>query len=319
MAPQTGERFTGGVDLEADLPPGLSARPLRMTDAGAVFQVMAALERAEIGSADIEEADIVADWQRPSVDVPGVTMGVFAEDRLVGYAEAARDGRCDAAVHPAWHGRGIGTALARWMQHRSRELGARRVGMPVPQGGSGDRLLEALGYHVAWTSWVLRLPEGADIEPRPLPDGLLLRAARPQEYRAVQQVVDEAFLEWADREPQTYEDFEARVLRRPGFEPWQVRVVVGSDGVVGAAVVVMARDEEGAPVEGYVDQLAVRRDRRGRGLAQALLVDAFGRARAHGAPAVGLATDSRTGALSLYEKVGMVVTQTWVHRAVDLG
>ncbi|QFG70080.1 GNAT family N-acetyltransferase [Ornithinimicrobium pratense] len=290
-----------------------------MADARAVYQVMAALERAEIGSADIEEADIVADWQRPSVDVPSVTLGVFAGDRLVGYAEAARDGRCDAAVHPDWHGRGIGTALARWMQHRSRELGASRVGMPVPQGGTGDRLLQALGYHVAWTSWVLRLPEGADIEPRALPDGHVVRVARPEEYRAVHQVVDEAFLEWADREPQPYEDFEAGVLRRPGFEPWQVRVVARSDGIVGAAVLVMARDEEGAPVEGYVDKLAVRRGRRGLGLAQALLVDAFTLAREHGAPAVGLATDSRTGALSLYAKVGMVVTQTWVHRAIDLG
>ncbi|WP_238154323.1 GNAT family N-acetyltransferase [Ornithinimicrobium sufpigmenti] len=306
------------MSIEESLPPGLSARPLTIADARAVYQVMADLERAEIGSADIEEADIVADWQRPSVDVPAVTLGVFAGDRMVGYAEAARDGRCDAAVHPDWHGRGIGTALARWMQHRSRELGARTVGMPVPQGGTGDRLLEALGYHVAWTSWVLRLPEGAQIEPRSLPEGQDVRAARAEEYRAVHQVVDEAFLEWADREPQTFEDFEAGVLHRPGFEPWQVRVVVGPDGVVGAAVLVMARDEDGAPVEGYVDKLAVRRDQRGQGLAQALLVDAFALAREHGAPAVGLATDSRTGALSLYEKVGMVVTQTWVHRAIGL-
>lgn len=30
-----------------------------------------------------------------------------------------------------------------------------------------------------------------------------------------------------------------------------------------------------------------------------------------------LSTDSRTGALGLYEKVGMRVTSTWVNRAVD--
>ena len=31
-----------------------------------------------------------------------------------------------------------------------------------------------------------------------------------------------------------------------------------------------------------------------------------------------LSTDSRTGALSLYEKVGMVVTDVWVNRGIDL-
>jgi hypothetical protein len=49
-----------------------------------------------------------------------------------------------------------------------------------------------------------------------------------------------------------------------------------------------------------------------------MLVDAFGLARDHGATRSELSTDSRTGALGLYEKVGMVVTSTWVHRAVTL-
>ena len=61
-----------------------------------------------------------------------------------------------------------------------------------------------------------------------------------------------------------------------------------------------------------------RRDQRNRGLAQALLVDAYGRARDHGVMTGGLSTDSRTGALSLYEKVGMQVTSTWVNRGIDL-
>ncbi len=69
---------------------------------------------------------------------------------------------------------------------------------------------------------------------------------------------------------------------------------------------------------GYVAKIGVRRDRRGRGLAAAMLVDAFALARAHGAQRCYLSTDSRTGALGLYEHVGMVVSSTWVYRAVDL-
>ncbi|MDX6326757.1 MAG: mycothiol synthase, partial [Nocardioidaceae bacterium] len=51
---------------------------------------------------------------------------------------------------------------------------------------------------------------------------------------------------------------------------------------------------------------------------RSLLVDAFGNAREHGATRSELSTDSRTGALGLYEKVGMVVTSTWVHRAINV-
>jgi hypothetical protein len=47
-----------------------------------------------------------------------------------------------------------------------------------------------------------------------------------------------------------------------------------------------------------------------------VLVDSFAAGTAHGAQKSELSTDSRTGALSLYEKVGMVVTSTWVNRGI---
>jgi ribosomal protein S18 acetylase RimI-like enzyme len=68
----------------------------------------------------------------------------------------------------------------------------------------------------------------------------------------------------------------------------------------------------------FIARLATRQDQRGRGLAQALLVDSFAAGAAHGAIVSELSTDSRTGALSLYEKVGMVVTSNWVNRAIDV-
>jgi ribosomal protein S18 acetylase RimI-like enzyme len=92
-------------------------------------------------------------------------------------------------------------------------------------------------------------------------------------------------------------------------------VAVDADGqVVGVSVVLVSDD--GAT--GFVDRLAVRRDQRNRGLAQALLVDSFAQARAHGATTSELSTDSRTGALGLYERVGMVTTSVWVNRGIDL-
>jgi mycothiol synthase len=199
------------------------------------------------------------------------------------------------------------------MRTRAREQGQPVVGMPVPQGSPGDVLLEALGYHVRWTSWVLQLPEGATIPVRPVADGYVVREARPDEYEAVWVVQEDAFLEWSVRERETFEQWEASVSRRPGFEPWNLRVVTDPAGEVVAMTLIQLNDRCG-----FIARLATRKDQRGRGLAQALLVDAFAVAAEHGATRSELSTDSRTGALSLYEKVGMEVTSTWVNRAIDL-
>jgi mycothiol synthase len=295
---------------------GLSARPLTLADAEAVFGVAAAQERQDLGRAEIELADIIGEWQRPSFEVSRSTVGVYDGDRLVAYGVKTAPDRGEAAVHPDYRGLGIGTALAGWMQALTKAQGSSCYGSAVPAGSPGDRLLEALGYHVRWTSWVLRLPEHRQVPARELPPGYLLREATADDYESVWTVVDDAFLEWSVRDREPYDDFLASTVRRPGFEPWHVRVITDSSGaVVGSALLIMA----GEPVEEvYVDRLAVRRDQRHRGLAQALLEDAFAQGRAHGAPRCGLSTDSRTGALGLYLKVGMEIIDTWVNRAVDV-
>jgi mycothiol synthase len=301
---------------DLSLPDGLTSRPLQMDDARAVFEAMAAQEQEDVGKVEIEEADVIGDWQRPSFDIEGSTVGVFDGPTLVAYAEANVSGRGDAAVHPAYRRRGIGTALARWMPERTRQLGGTVIGSPVPVGSPGDQLLEKLDWRVRWTSWVLTLPEGKEIQQRLLPDGYAVREARPDEYPAVQTVTEDAFLEWTERERETYQDFLATTVNRPGFEPWHFRVVTDASGeIVGVAVVYMYGE---SPIEAFIGRLAVRRDQRHRGLAQALLVDSFARGREHGATRSALSTDSRTGVLGLYEKVGMEVGDVWVNRAIDV-
>jgi mycothiol synthase len=291
----------------------LTTRPLHLHDAGAVTRLIAAQELNDIGEVVIEEADIIGDWQRPSFDVEANTVGVFAGEDLIAYAEFCGHDRGDAAVRPDYRGRGIGTALAFWMQQRARHAGSTLIGMPVPEGSPSDRLLAELGYHIRWTSWVLALPEDRAIEPQPLPTGYTLRTATEGEYVPVWTVAEDAFLEWSVRERQSFDDFAATVFLRPGFEPWNLRVVMDPAGeVVGVAYVLLV---EGT---GFVNKLAVRADQRRRGIARALLADAFAQARAHGATRSELSTDSRTGALSLYTRVGMEVTSVWVNRAIKL-
>jgi GNAT superfamily N-acetyltransferase len=297
-----------------DLPDGLTCRPLARSDARAVFEVMAAQELHDVGEVVIEEADIVGDWQRPSYDLASSSVGVLDGDRIIGYAEVAGSYFGDAAVHPDYRGRGIGTALSLWMRDLARSRGMEVVGMSVPEGSDGDRLLEALGYFVRWNSWVLQLPEGKQIDAQPLPPGYAIRTAESAEdLQAIHDLKEDAFLEWAERDRESFEDFEAQTVRRPGFEPWNLRMVVDAAGDCVGACYLQLSD-----TTGFVSQLATRKDQRGKGLARALLVDAFANGREHGATVSELSTDSRTGALGLYEKVGMVVTSNWVHRAYRL-
>ena len=311
--------MTSSTDTRTDpapaLPAGLTTRPLERGDSGAVFALMAAQELEDVGAVEIEEADLVSDWARPSHDLAARSVAVLDGDLMVGYAELSGVDRADTAVLPSHRGRGIGTWLAWWLRDLGRRLGSPVVGMPVPEGGAGDRLLAALGYEVRWTSWVLQVPPGAEIAARALPEGYAVRTATEGDLRAAHDVLEDAFLEWSEREREPFEDFHAALVGRPGFEPWNLRVVADdTDAVVGVALTHLSAEGNLA----YVGRLAVRRDQRGRGLAQVLLVDAFGLAREHGATVSELSTDSRTGALGLYEKVGMRPTATWVNRAVRL-
>lgn len=296
------------------LPADYTQRPLSLDDAGAVYAVMAAQELHDLGSVEIEEADIVGDWQRPSYDVTSCSIGVWSDGTLVAYAELTDVDRYDAAVHPDHRGRGIGTAIAGWVCDLARERGAAIVGMPVPAGSPGDHLLESLGYHVRWTSWELELPPGSEVETRALPDGYAVREALEADRPSAYEVQETAFLEWSDRARESYDDWAARTVLRPGFEPWNLRVITDPAGAVVAMAFVIASSD----ATSYVDRLATHPDHRGRGLAQALLVDSFAIARDRGATGSSLSTDSRTGALGLYERVGMVVTSTWVHRAANV-
>ncbi len=301
------------------LPQGLRTRPLGLDDAEAVADLVRAEETVDLGSAETDVEDVRTDWLRPSYDVAASTVGVLdAADggRLVGYADHAGGDVAYAAVDPAHHGRGIGSWLASWVEERARAAGAPRIGSQVPQGSAADRLLDSRGYRQRWTAWDLELPEGVTMPAAPLAAGHTLRDADPsgpRDLEAAWTLLEDCFLEWADRPRQPLADFATRIRDRAGYQPWNLRLVHdGTGALVGATHVHLAGGG------GYVAKIGVRRDRRGRGLAAAMLVDAFALAREHGAQRCYLATDSRTGALGLYEKVGMVVSSTWVNRALDL-
>ena len=65
-------------------------------------------------------------------------------------------------------------------------------------------------------------------------------------------------------------------------------------------------------------QLAVARAHRRRGVAQQLLAEAYAAARERGVLNAGLSTDTRTGALDLYRRLGMREKFTLHNLELDL-
>ena len=120
-------------------------------------------------------------------------------------------------------------------------------------------------------------------------------------------VIDTAFEEWRGLGSQSmgFDNWAVSVLRRT---PPDLVVVVECDGrIVGVAV----GHDYGADAEGWIEQIAVCGKHRGRGLGRALLEECFRRFRDMGRSRCGVSTDSRTGALSLYEHVGMSVRRSY--------
>ncbi len=119
-------------------------------------------------------------------------------------------------------------------------------------------------------------------------------------------MIDDAFSEWPGRDPIPFEEWAPYVIRHKAFAPEASPLAFDGDDLVG---VVMSFDYGGP--DGWVHQVATAATHRHRGIARALLHEAFRAFAERGKTSCGLGTDSRTGALTLYERVGMSVRRSY--------
>jgi GNAT superfamily N-acetyltransferase len=292
-----------------ELPAGLTRRPGTWSDVEAIAELIEACETHDLGEADLDRDDVEMAFGRSGFVPERDGLLVLDGETTVGWAEIHRN-RSQAYVRPSHRGRGLGTALLAWTERLAGEHGASTILQSVPDANAGAAaLLTAAGYRPTRTAWILSIAfdDAPPPEAEP-PAGIAIRPYEPsRDEQTVYRLIDDAFSEWDGRDPMPLEEWAPYVIRHHSFSPRMSPLAFDGDDLVGA---VMSFDYA-ARDEGWIQQLATKATHRHRGIARALLHTAFRWFYADGKHRCSLSTDSRTGALTLYERVGMSVRASY--------
>jgi mycothiol synthase len=297
-------------ELMPALPSGYRPRPATADDIGSIHRLVSACERELYGRARTDPGGIAAILARPGL-VPELDTLLIHDGtgRLAGRAWVNR--RSEVDVHPGHRNRGLGAALLDWAEARARRAGSEEIVQTVPDSATDAvALLRSRGYRPKVTEWLLEcaMPDEPAV-PEP-PAGITVRPFRPGDERDAYQLVQDAFGEWQQRR-MPYQEWARHTVERPAFAPGLSALAFAGGQLAGAALS-LDLPETG---EGYIEQLAVHRDHRNRGIARLLLRQTFRAFHRQGRRACTLGTHSETGALSLYLRVGMQVRHSaTVHR-----
>jgi len=249
------------------------------------------------------------------MDLATMSLAVFDGGAMVAQADVFQ-GRGEVSIDPAHRGRGIGSALLPWLHAVAGAQGPTLRQYAHDSDTDRRAFLLRHGYQEYYTAWVLAISLDDGIEPPVLPNGIAFRDFRPGvDDRETYQVIEDAFSEWDGREPTSFEDWVVSTIGRDSFEPSNMLLAVdeAADEIVGVVFLIDYGIDDG-----WIQQVATKATHRHRGIARALLHLAFQVYGARGKTTVELSTDSRTGALGLYEKVGMRVFSSYTIFIKDL-
>jgi mycothiol synthase len=304
------------------LPPGYQERPAGEPDIDAVVDLLCAFDIADFGEPDTSR-DMVAElFASPFIQATVDTRLISASDGTVvafGELEAVTPSTSQdsfARVHPDHRGRGLGSALIDWAESRARERlhsgeRTRFLANTSATDELGAVLMLAKGFRHVRSFW--HMERSLRVEDRSVtaPPGLTLRPFDPgSEWPIFHSLVESSFADHWNFQSITLEQHQQLWASIPSWRPELVVFAEVDDVPVGVAASFMT-DLDGVA---WIGELGVLREHRGRGIAQALLRRAFADFSSRGLTRARLNVDSQnaTGAIQLYERVGMTVRREWM-------
>lgn len=271
--------------------------PIRAAEPGdidAVHELLAARNRAALGAAELGRGEVEL-----AFSLPGTTRLVAAEPDVVGYGSLDSAHRIELAA-PTTADSLLGALL-----ERARTLRIELVHAIVAEHDAPFReAVRRAGFEHRGD--VLRMwatATGAHPEPC-WPDGVSARTFEPADAHRVQALLDDAYRWDETHEPRPHGEWLRWMTEHDEFDPALWLLAEREGELAGAAL--LWRPVNG---RGWVKDLAVRADERGRGLGGALLRAGLRASAERGAARVGLKVDSTnpTGAIRLYERLGFAV------------
>lgn len=306
-------------------------RPARIEDVDALHRVH---RRAEVGDGlplVTPRAQVAAWADDPHFSFPDDARIAQLGAEVVGYArtwyqpsDASRaDVYLSGAVDPAWRGRGAGRALLAWQLARGREL-LRTAPPHLPRfvhtqvydvERAAIAMYERAGLALVRWFHELLCPL-ADVAPAAAPPGITIAPWSPARAEELRLLSNQTFADAWGTSPVDARAWAHR-LGEHGTRVDLSWMALAGDRLVGFSLDAHYPGDE--PVtgrrDGWIQSLGVDREARGRGVASALIAAACAGFRAAGFThaALGVDTDSPTGAQRLYHRLGFRL----MHRRVQ--
>jgi mycothiol synthase len=271
-------------------------RPARPEDTDDTFAVFAEWQEGSYGEVEIGPEMFAS-------ALAGADASFVAETANGIVGSSALDGNwIDLGVRPANRRQGIGTALLQEAERAAQDDVLLLTGLAADPTSSP--FARASGYSKAWEVWLMGIDLPSEIPAPTWPEGVEVRTFRGEDAHEVKDLLDLAYKEEFHHTPAAFENWRRFMLEDPMFDPEAWFLAVAEGQIVAAA---LNWDE------GYVKDLVVHPDWRGRGLGKALMLQTFGEFSRRGLPRVTLKTDSNnpTSAWRLYERVGMKTERTY--------
>jgi ribosomal protein S18 acetylase RimI-like enzyme len=301
------------------IPDGFEIRPPTSEDIEDMTDMLVSTDLADTVTSE-SDADLIRDqWSSPGFQ-PSDDAWVITDPNRAIVSYGGRDTRWRGQdqvvgeIHHDHRGRGLGATLLDRMEARAYE---RLRGIPAAKlhtavngaDASAAELVRSRAFAHVRTFRHLQMDLGGPApDPGGSPEGIAIRGIESErDLRRIHAIFVEAFSEEWGYLPIPFGEWGGNEVEVPSFDPSLWLVATAGDEAVGALTGVVWGDR------GWVGELGVLAPWRGRGIASALLRRAFATFASRGLPRVRLNVDSEnsTGALHLYEGVGMRTVRSW--------